>query len=179
MVELPVIVVSGLPRSGTSLVMSMLGAAGVPLLVDGERPPDAHNPWGYFEYAPVRRARRRAGWVAQAGGRAVKVVTPLLASLPTDRRYRVVLLDRPVADVVASQRRMDPGLPDADALVRDMTAHLAAVHAWLTTSPAFDLHVVSFDDLRRDPVPVARALGAFVSAPWEPMVACVRPAGSA
>ena len=73
-------IVSGLPRSGTSLMMQMLAAGGVPVLTDGVRAPDADNPRGYFEFEPVKRTKRDASWVAQARGKAVKVVYPLLAT---------------------------------------------------------------------------------------------------
>src|SRR5512139_599996 len=89
-----VTVVSGLPRSGTSLVMQMLAAGGMPLLADEARRPDPDNPRGYFEYAAVRAIARDAGFVALAAGRAVKVVAPLLRHLPATQSYRVLLVER-------------------------------------------------------------------------------------
>lgn len=98
------IVVTGLPRSGTSLVMQMLAAGGVPLLYDDARPADADNPRGYYEYA---RARSGAGaWLDAARGRAVKLVTPLVRALPTDRPWRVILVERALVQVLASQRAL-------------------------------------------------------------------------
>src|SRR5688572_12632893 len=104
----PVIVVSGLPRSGTSMMMRMLEAGGIPILSDGERPADVDNPFGYYEDARVLdlagRPDRR--WVAQARGRALKVVSHLLAHLPHENVYDVILMRRELGDVIASQNRM-------------------------------------------------------------------------
>jgi len=101
-----VLVVTGLPRAGTSLVMQMLEAGGVPLLTDAERPPDEHNPRGYFEYARVKRLRDDATWLPQARGRAVKVIAPLVTSLPESETYRFILVERAMEEVLESQRRM-------------------------------------------------------------------------
>jgi hypothetical protein len=100
------IVVTGLPRAGTSLVMQVLEAGGVPLLADRARPADAHNPRGYFEYAPARAVLRDTAWLEAARGRAVKLVAPLVTALPGDRSYRVLFVERRLDEVVASQRAM-------------------------------------------------------------------------
>jgi hypothetical protein len=101
-----VTVVSGLPRSGTSLVMQMLQAGGMPMLVDDARAPDADNPRGYFEYAAVKGTHRDASWVSRAEGRAVKVIHALVPALPAGRAYRVIVMRRPLAEVLRSQARM-------------------------------------------------------------------------
>ena len=102
----PVTVVSGVPRSGTSLMMSLLARAGLPVLCDESRPADASNPRGYFELEAVRRTWDDPGWVRAAPGHAVKVIHHLLGALPADQDYRVILMRRPWPAVVASQNRM-------------------------------------------------------------------------
>lgn len=101
-----IVVATGLPRSGTSLLMQMLAAAGVPVLVDDVRPPDANNPRGYYEYAPVRSIARDASFLPRARGKAVKVVAPLLAHLPVGERYVVLWIERDLDEVLASQAAM-------------------------------------------------------------------------
>src|SRR4029077_10320628 len=76
-----VVVVSGLPRSGTSMLMQMLAAGGQPVLTDGLREADTDNPLGYFEYEPVKQLHRDARWFQHAEGKAVKIVSPLLPHL--------------------------------------------------------------------------------------------------
>lgn len=99
-------VVSGLPRSGTSLVMQMLQAGGVPVLDDGIRAADADNPRGYLEYAKALRLWDDASWLGDAIGKAVKIVSPLLPALPFEYDFRVLLLERDLVEVMASQATM-------------------------------------------------------------------------
>ena len=104
-----VIVVTGLPRSGTSMVMQMLAAGGVAVLADDERLPDENNPRGYLEYEPAKRIVSDASWVETARGQAVKIVAPLVRHLPRGESappYLVVHMRRPIDEVVASQRTM-------------------------------------------------------------------------
>src|SRR5688572_8703668 len=99
-------VVSGLPRSGTSLMMQMLQAGGMPVLTDGERSADESNPRGYLELEAVKRTRSDAGWIAEAVGKAVKVIHLQLRDLPSSHQYRVIFMRRDLNEVVASQQSM-------------------------------------------------------------------------
>lgn len=104
--EEEIVIVTGLPRSGTSLVMQMLHAGGYPILSDGIRQADEHNPEGYWEWEKIRRLPREPHLIDQAAGRAVKVVTPLLPHLPAGRRYRFIILLRPSEEIARSQAAM-------------------------------------------------------------------------
>ncbi|HOQ91324.1 MAG TPA: hypothetical protein PLX03_14365, partial [Candidatus Hydrogenedentes bacterium] len=152
-----IVVVSGLPRSGTSMAMAMLAAGGLPVLDDGSRPADPHNPGGYYEYAPVRASRSDTSWVARAPGKAVKVVAALLPWLPPDRRYRVIFMVRDVLETAVSQRRMLEGGP-AEATAEDrrfarlLAAHLREVSAWLRSAGHMDTLWVSHRAVLRDPL---------------------------
>jgi hypothetical protein len=101
-----VVVVSGLPRSGTSMIMQMLAAGGVPVLTDGRRAADDDNPRGYYEYEPVKNLYRDPAWVREAGGKAVKIVAPLLPYLPQGPAYRIIFIERELDEVLASQTDM-------------------------------------------------------------------------
>src|SRR5579863_8288172 len=95
-------IVSGLPRSGTSLMMQMLAAGGMPVLSDGERQPDSDNPRGYFEWELIKLLPQQPGCIAEAEGKAVKIISQLLFALPPGREYRVIFMQRPLAEVFAS-----------------------------------------------------------------------------
>lgn len=103
-----IVVVSGLPRSGTSMAMQMLAAGGVPILTDGERTADESNPRGYFEMELVKQLGQNPdnSWLGEAQGRAVKVIAPLLEKLPLGQVYRILFMERPLQEVVASQAEM-------------------------------------------------------------------------
>jgi hypothetical protein len=131
-------VVSGLPRSGTSLMMQMLEAAGLELAIDQSRVADRHNPNGFFELDAVRRLREDASFLESIVGKAVKVVVPLVMSLPQEYDYRVILMERDLGEVLASQRAMldlagaDP-VSDSDdqALARAFRHEQEKLNVWL------------------------------------------------
>lgn len=102
----PIIVVSGLPRSGTSLMMQILTAAEIPLLTDGNRDADDSNPRGYFEFDPVKNLAADQSWVSSACGKGVKIILQLLPHLPGEVGLDVIMMDRPISEVVASQNTM-------------------------------------------------------------------------
>ncbi|MEN1678072.1 MAG: sulfotransferase family protein [Planctomycetota bacterium] len=99
-------IVTGLPRSGTSMVMQMLKAGGVKPYTDGQRVADDDNPNGYFEHAAVKRLASDSSWIADAAGHSLKVIVPLVGRLPTGPQYRVILVERDLDEVIASQQTM-------------------------------------------------------------------------
>jgi sulfotransferase family protein len=161
-------IVSGLPRSGTSLMMQMLAAGGLPPLMDETRAADENNPRGYFEFEPVKQLRSDQSWLAQAQGRAVKIIHLLLRELPTDRgfEYRVLLMKRPIEEVVASQRKMleREGKQSADAamLSKIYQSQLAQVEEWMRAQPCFSFLVVNHHDLINNPLVAANEINAFL-----------------
>lgn len=176
-------VVSGVPRSGTSLVMQMLERGGLPLLVDEQRPPDAHNPRGYFEYAPVKALGREAGWLGCARGRGLKVIHALVTSLPEGFDYRLVLVRRDLREVVASQEAMLAGgtgggpAPGPARLAEIFEAQLQELEAWLAGRPRFRVLRLEHASLLGAPREAARELAAFLGGGLdvEAMAAAVDP----
>jgi len=163
-----VTVVSGLPRSGTSLMMQMLQAGGLSLLTDERRAADKHNPRGYFEYEAVKNSRVDVSWLEQARGRAVKVIHLLLRHLPADRPYRVIFMSRDVQEVVASQRamlkergRVGAQIPD-DKLAGVFEQQLLEVRGWLAARPNFRVLYVNYRDVLGDPFAAAQTIALFL-----------------
>jgi hypothetical protein len=99
-------IVSGLPRSGTSLMMQMLEAGGMDILTDGIRKIDKNNPWGYYEFEKVKNLGKDNSWLNLCNGKVVKIISILLYDLPTDRKYNVIFMKRNLQEVLASQRKM-------------------------------------------------------------------------
>jgi hypothetical protein len=163
-----VTVVSGLPRSGTSMMMRMLEAGGMPVVVDHDRRPDPDNPNGYYEFEPIKALKEDAAWVGAAVGRAVKAVYLLLYDLPPQYRYRVIFMRRELPEVIASQdvmlRRsgaatggLDPGV-----LARHFRTQLRQVEAWLGRQPNFAVAYLDYADVVRDPAAAAQAVAGFL-----------------
>ncbi len=102
------IIVSGLPRSGTSLVMQMLSKGGIPVLQDSTRSPDKHNPNGYFEYQPINKLSKTLdiSWLEKYTGYAVKIISPILAKLTIYFPTKIIFLNRPIPEIITSQEKM-------------------------------------------------------------------------
>jgi hypothetical protein len=113
--ERVITIVSGLPRSGTSMMMRMLHAGGMPVLVDDKRQPDDDNPHGYYEFDAVKRLKHDTSWLPCACGRAVKIVYALLYELDPNYQYQIIVMHRDVSEVVASQRTMLQRLGSTEA----------------------------------------------------------------
>jgi len=164
----PITIVSGLPRSGTSLMMQMLAAGGIPPLTDNLRQPDESNPRGYYEFEAVKKLRSDRTWLEQARGKAVKIIHLLLRELPTDGsfQYRVLLMQRPIAEVLSSQRAMlaRQGKASADdaMLTKIYGAQLADAERWLREHAVFSLLPVSHSRLLQQPDVVAGEVNGFL-----------------
>lgn len=163
-----IVVVSGLPRSGTSMIMRMLEAGGIEPLSDGVRAADEDNPLGYFEFERVKDLPGDTGWLAQAEGRAVKVVSALLEHLPADRRYKVLFIERELGEVLASQRRMlERRGRDSDAAADERLAalfdkHLATLRARLAARSDMQVLYVRYSDVVAGPRAAAQRLAEFL-----------------
>ncbi len=160
-------IVSGLPRSGTSLMMQMLAAGGIPPLTDGIRAPDDDNPAGYFELERVKEMPADAAWLRAARGQAVKIVSLLLYDLPTDLPCRIVFMRRDLDEILASQKRMlahrmvaDPGPPDA-VMRGHFENHLQKIRRWIEDRqiPCFEC---DYNHLLREPDPLLIRLAHFL-----------------
>lgn len=179
-----VTVVSGLPRSGTSVMMQMLAAGGMPVLTDGVRGPDADNPRGYFEFEPVKRTAKDPGWVAEAAGKAVKVVHLLLPDLPGGQAYRVIFMHRDVGEVLASQAAMLGRLGrrgaelSAGQLAEAFAGQLRRVRAWLAGQAHIAVLDVEHRRVIEDSAGEAARVNRFLGGGLDPtrMAAVVDPA---
>ena len=165
----PVVIVSGLPRSGTSMVMKMLQSGGVPAFTDATRRADDDNPEGYFEHERVKELDKTAdkSWVREARGKALKVISHLVKELPPDNYYRIILARRDLKEVVASQnimlaRRGEPN-PVADAEAEELyRKHLLHVALHIDGQPNMELLTVQYRDILRDPIGCAQQINRFV-----------------
>ncbi len=166
MLAQPITIVSGLPRSGTSMMMRMIEAGGVPALTDGVRAADADNPLGYYEFEPVKRTKQDPSWVERARGRVVKMVHLLLTDLPAGYDYRVILMRRDPDEVIESQRKMleRAGRPsgDAAALKRVFAAQMDSVRRWLDAQPHVRYLEVSYNAMLAAPETEARRVAEFL-----------------
>jgi hypothetical protein len=165
-----VIVVSGLPRSGTSMMMRMLEAGGVAPFTDGERTADIDNPEGYYEYRRVMELEKDPdrSWVRQARGRALKVISFLLRHLPHDNVYRIVYMRRNLDEVLTSQDKMldrlgnaAPGA-DLEAMKEAYRNDIVSARLYARKQPNMEMLEVHYAETVADPVATARTVNAFL-----------------
>lgn len=164
-----VIIVSGLPRSGTSMMMAMLEVGGVPLLTDGERVPDDDNPKGYFEFERVKKLQEGdVSWLSEAQGKAVKVISYLLFKLPDTHQYQVIFILRNLDEILSSQKKMllhrgeDPNKVSDTELKTVMSNHLAQVEEWLGNQPNIRSLDVDYNRLLENPEDDVRRITDFL-----------------
>jgi len=178
-----VLIVSGLPRSGTSMMMKMLAAGGLPVLTDEIRTADVDNPQGYYEFERVKQIETDQAWLEGARGKVVKMIAALLKHLPPDYDYQVIFVQRQMAEILASQRQMliRRGEP-TDAISDERMAalfqkHVERVQAWLAEQPNFDVLYVHYNRILEEPLPHARRINEFLGGGLdvERMAAVVEP----
>jgi hypothetical protein len=181
----PIVVVSGLPRSGTSMAMKMLEAGGVPILTDGIRTADLSNPKGYYEYEPVKELDKGGdpAWLGEARGKAVKIISFLLTYLPESYDYQVVFMQRDLDEAIASQNTMiahrtstgaerstdlpPAGSADDERLRRAYQDHLQRVTRFLSQRPCFSTINLRYDEVVADPRRAALQIQELLGAPLD------------
>ena len=166
-------IVSGLPRSGTSMLMKMLAAGGLPPLTDGIRKADADNPGGYYEFEKVKQLERDTTWLESARGKAVKVISQLLDQLPLHRTYKIVFALRKMDEILASQRAMlvrrerpCDRISDAE-MAAAFGRHLNAVQQWLAEHQQMEVLYVDYAAVLRDPLTTSHEIKTFLALPLD------------
>ncbi len=176
-------IVSGLPRSGTSMVMSAIGAGGIEPLIDHVRKADEDNPKGYYEFEPVKKTKEDASWLIGAVGKVVKMVYRLLYDLPREYQYRVVFMQRDLTEVLASQNKMLErsntsvgAIPDGQVQAL-FTAELNKCEKWLAEQPNFKVLHINHRDMINDGLAQAQRINDFLGGGLDvgAMVAVVEP----
>jgi hypothetical protein len=164
----PMVIVTGLPRSGTSMMMRMLEAGGLPVIVDGVRAADADNPNGYYEFEPVKALKKDTSWVPGARGKVVKMVYLLLRDLPPLLPYDVIFMRRILAEVVASQDEMlrrtgtEVCRSESERLVGLFRTELRMMEGWLSSRKNFRVLDVDYNRTIENPQETCERIGSFL-----------------
>jgi hypothetical protein len=162
-------VVSGLPRSGTSLMMSMLAAGGLEVLTDQLRIADDDNPVGYFELEDVKKLiNGEHSWLARSSGKAVKVISTLLPYLPAGFHYRIIFMRRPMEEVLASQRRMlinrgeNPDKVSDEQMAEMFEKNLQQSERWINSQRNTTRIDINYRQLVSHPEPLIAEINMFL-----------------
>lgn len=164
-------IVSGLPRSGTSMMMKMLAEGGVPVVTDELRRADDDNPNGYFELEVVRQLKEgNSMWLQDANGKCVKVISSLLEYLPQEYHYKIIFMERDSKETLASQKKMldhrgeRPKVNDEE-MEQQFRTHLAALKPWLVRQPNMEVLYVNYNALMADPASACGRIEEFLELP--------------
>jgi hypothetical protein len=162
-------IVSGLPRSGTSMMMKMLEAGGMQVLTDNIRTADEDNPEGYYEFERVKQIEHDQAWLEDAQGKVVKMVGALLKHLPPSYEYKVIFMRRKIEEVLASQQRMlvrrgEPTDTISDVRLAELFGkHVAKIEAWIDEQPNVEVLYVDYRRVLDKPLDQARRVNQFLS----------------
>ncbi len=161
-----IIIVSGLPRSGTSLMMQMLDNGGIPVVTDNIRTADTDNPRGYYEFEQVKKIKEDVSWLPETRGKAFKMVSQLLYELPSSQKYRIIFMERDMDEMLVSQEKMlarlnKPTAPRA-AIERAFREHLRKLREWVSGQPNIETLYVSYNELVERPEGQAERVSAFL-----------------
>jgi hypothetical protein len=163
-----VTIVSGLPRSGTSMMMKMLEAGGLEAVTDNIRTADEDNPKGYYELEKVKEMKGDTSWLPEARGKVVKVISALLQDLPATETYRVVFMRRHMQEILDSQRQMlvrrgqtPDRIPD-EKMAAMFEKHLVKIEEWLAAQPNMQVLYIKYNEALANPTETAAAINAFL-----------------
>ena len=166
-----IIVVSGLPRSGTSMMMKMLEEGGIPILTDAIRGADDDNPNGYYEFELVKKLPEGQNqWLADANHKVVKIVSALLEHLPVNYRYKIIFMEREPREILASQQKMlanrnEKSEINDTEMQEQFQKHLAAIKYWLARQPHMDVMYIDYNKMISKPENYCQAIADFIAIP--------------
>ena len=163
-----IVIVSGLPRSGTSMMMKMLNEGGLEVVTDNLRTADEDNPRGYYELEKVKQLDKDKAWVGECRGKVVKVISMLLKPLPADFRYKIIFMRRTMDEILASQKQMlirrgQPTDTIPDEKMAEMFAkHLREIEAFIAAQRHFDCLYVSYNEVLESPAANIERIDRFL-----------------
>jgi hypothetical protein len=177
-----IIIVSGLPRSGTSLMMQMLHQGGIETVTDHVRTPDTDNPRGYYELEKVKKIKEDATWLPETRGKAFKMVSQLLFDLPASEHYRIIFMERDLDEMLVSQeamlRRRAREVAPRGEIKRAFEKHLDRLRDWMSRQLNMRVLYIRYADLIQGPEEQSRQIAEFLGSGADPeaMAAAVDPA---
>lgn len=163
-------IVSGMPRSGTSMMMQMLQAGGLDILTDNIRSKDENNPKGYLEYQKVKSLASDNSWIHEGQNKVIKVIAQLLQHLPASYQYKVIFMERDMEEIIKSQQIMLGKKSEVDkkiyptVLADTFRKQLGKTRSWIKTHPQFEVMYVYYTDVINNPTEVAENLSVFLDA---------------
>lgn len=138
------------------------------ILTDRLREPDDDNPKGYYEFEMVKKLKTDASWLADAKGKAVKVISALLGYLPEKYDYKIIFMERKMEEILASQKQMlirrgeRTDASGDEELKLIFLKHLQKVKDWLVKQSNMEVLYINYNDLLKDPIAFSKIINQFL-----------------
>jgi hypothetical protein len=166
-------IVSGLPRSGTSLLMQMLKISNMNILSDNIRQADESNPRGYYEYEKVKSLQKDNSWMQQQDGKVIKIIAQLLKYIPKKLQYKVIFMERNLDEIMASQSKMIERMGktvsgDNEVLKNVFSHHVDEIKTWLIETPNIDTLFLNYAEIINNPLNASKEIIDFLGLKIEP-----------
>jgi len=164
-----ILIVSGLPRCGTSMMMQMLEAGGIPIVTDHIRKADEDNTRGYYEFEKVKKIKEDTSWLEDCYGKVFKMVSALLYYLPSDKRYKIIFMRRKMEEMLASQNKMlqrqgqKGDNVSNEEMAKKLREHLRKVEEWLAKQNNLDVIYVHYNEVIKNPYENAKRVNQFIN----------------
>ena len=162
-------IVSGLPRSGTSMMMQILESGGMEVITDNIRKANEDNPLGYYEYERVKKIKDDTGWLKETRGKAFKMISQLLYDLPSNENYKVIFMKRKMSEILASQGKMlermgrsKDGISD-EKMGEFFDKHLSKIIDWIEGRKYIDVLYIDYSDFLINPDELIKTLNRFLN----------------
>ncbi len=162
-------IVSGLPRSGTSMMMQILESGGMKVVTDNIRKANEDNPHGYYEYERVKEIKEDTGWLKETRGKVFKMVSQLLYDLPSDENYKVIFMKRKMNEILVSQSKMLERMGSSKDGTSDVkmgeffNKHLSKIKNWIEGRKYIDVLYIDYNDLLTNPDEHIKTLNRFLN----------------
>jgi hypothetical protein len=162
-------IVSGLPRSGTSMMMQILESGGMEVITDNIRKANEDNPLGYYEYERVKKIKDDTGWLKETRGKAFKMISQLLYDLPSNENYKVIFMKRKMSEILASQSKMLERMGSSKDGISDekmgefFDKHLSKIIDWIEGRKYIDVLYIGYNDFLINPDEHIKTLNRFLN----------------
>ncbi len=162
-------IVSGLPRSGTSMMMKILDAGGMEVVTDGIRKADEDNPCGYYEYERAKKIKEDTAWLKETRGKAFKVVSQLLYELPSNENYKIIFMKRKMNEILVSQKKMLERVGNNKDDISDekmggsFDKHLSKITEWMDKRKYMDVLYIDYNDILKNPSEHIKTINRFLN----------------
>jgi hypothetical protein len=158
-------IVSGLERSGTSMLMQILKAGGIPISFDKSRKPDVNNPKGYFELEGGKIINKLMGGVFPLKlylGEFIKITAYGLKYLPKGN-YKIIYSERNIEEILDSMEKMTGEIDSDRSQIKDSFQKLNnMIKKKIISRDDAEILFLNYNEIMKNPKKNINKIGGFL-----------------